>query len=459
MKRALVFFVMLMVALVSAMPTHAQDAITITSNKFTSNFRTNLLFQVDAQSSAEITTMAITVQLDGIASSSRFVPEFTPGARVNATYTWNLATRYIPPGVTGQYWWTIEDKAGNKKQSDKFNFRVEDTTKTWKKMSNEKFALYWYSGGDTFGKQLFDRAIAGLNATEKGINANVSRQLQIFVYGNRADFFAAMEPGTRDWTGGRAFSDYGITLINIGSNDLEFGLRAVPHELTHLVIQLKLGDLGTSALPQWMNEGLAVYYETVPPSLEDYLDRALKRAIQNDTLLPMRTLVGSFATANEAAYLSYAQSYSMIEFITRHYGKDKLMRLLDAFKNARHYDDVMREVLSVDTDGLEAEWRKDIGAKPRVVATRSNATATPFPTFSLSTDPNPPPTVARATATPQSVAAAATSAPAPTAAPKSAPSNNPLTSVCGGAFGFILLGLVGATWAWKRLHKTRETWQ
>jgi hypothetical protein len=265
-----------------------------------------------------------------------------------------------------------------------------------------------------------------------------------------------MEPGTRDWTGGRAFSDYGITLINIEPNDLDFGLRAVPHELAHLVIHLKLGDLGTTALPQWMNEGLAVYHETVPPSLEDYLDRALKRAIQNDTLLPMRTLVGSFATASEQAYLSYAQSYSMIDFIGRKYGKAKLAELISSFKNARHYDDILRAVLGVDTDGLEAEWRKDIGAKPRAVATRSNATATPFPTFSLSTDNNPPPTSAPvgATATPQSVAVAASPVPAPTAAPKSAPSNNPISGLCGGVFGFVALGLFGATWAWQRLHKT-----
>ncbi|MBI5649301.1 MAG: hypothetical protein HZC40_02460 [Chloroflexi bacterium] len=263
---------------------------------------------------------------------------------------------------------------------------------------------------------------------------------------------------TRDWTGGRAFSEYGITLIHIEPNGLNFGVRAVPHELAHLVLYQKLGDLGTGALPHWMNEGLATYYETVPATMDEDYARALKPAVQNDKLLPMRTIMGNFPTASDQAILAYAQSYSMTDFIIRKYGRTKYAELLDEFKNPRHYDDIFRQVLGLDHDNLENEWRKDLGLQPRAIATRSTALPTAFPTFSLSSVPVSPtraPTTSVAQVAtpvpPTTVAQVAT--PAPTSAPKPA-SNNPLAGICGGLTGFIVLGLFGAMRAWNWLHKT-----
>jgi hypothetical protein len=65
--------------------------------------------------------------------------------------------------------------------------------------------------------------------------------------------------------------------------------------------------------------------------------------------------------------------------------------LLQTVKQGGAYDDTLKKVFNLDMDGLENEWRKDVGAKPRVVSTRPATTATPFPTFSLSTDATPTP--------------------------------------------------------------------
>ena len=225
-----------------------------------------------------------------------------------------------------------------------------------------------------------------MDALQKDTGVVVERQLQIFLYDKRADFLGAMEPNVNDWVGGRAYTDYGITLIQVGATDLAYGLVATPHELTHLIIHRKLGDIGTVGFPRWVDEGLAMYYELVPPALEPEYETLLKRAIQNDTLLPLRTLSGNFATDARQASLSYAQSFSVIDFIYRRHGKDKMAQLLAEFKQGGAFDEVFRKVLGVDTEGLEVVWRQDIGAKPRVIPTRSSTLPTPFPTFGLSTD-------------------------------------------------------------------------
>jgi hypothetical protein len=444
MKRVSIFLVLIVALMLSAALAAADDAITVTASQFTCNFGKNMLFQLDAQSSTNITKVEVVLQFDGNPSLFRGTAKFDSDKKVRATYDWNLAQKYLPPGVSGQFWWEIEDSAGNKKASDKQPFRVEDDRFKWLKLSDQGFALYWYAGGDAFGKAIFERAVQAMDALQKDTGVTVERPLQIYLYDKRADFLSAMEPGTNEWVGGRAYTEYGITLINVGANDLAYGLVATPHELTHLIVHTKLGNIGTAALPRWLDEGLAMYYELVPPAPEPEYDRILKRAIQNDTLVPLRTLVGNFATDASLATLSYAQSFSVVDFIYRRYGKDNVTQLLLEMKQGGAFDDVFRKVLAVDTEGLEAAWRQDIGAKPRVISTRSAAAPTAFPTFGFSTDSTATPAsrVAGATSVPTTVARAATPAPIPTAAPHA--SSSPISQLCGGTLGLMVVGIFGS---------------
>lgn len=459
MKRVLLVLGLIFAYAVSVLPVSAEDVIVVVSSKFTNNFRRSLQFQLEAtDSAAKIIQADLVVQMDGSSSGDRLTPSLIPDNRVQVSYDWNLLQRYLPPGATGQFWWLIEDSAGNKKQTAKQPFRVEDSKYQWKKISNASLAVYWYSGSDNFGKALFERGVEAMDYLQKDTGVAVDRQVQVWIYGTRNDFFGSLEPGAREWTGGRAFPDFSIIMINIEPSNLEWGKDAMAHELTHLVIHQKIrSPLGDLSMPHWLDEGLAMYYETVPGSLDSQFAVPLRRAIQNDALLTLRSIADRFGSDSQVANLAYAESFSVVDFIFRHYGKDKMAQLLQAFKTSGFYDDIFRKVLGVDTDGLEGEWRKDVGAKPRAMVTRAVTTPTAFPTFSLSTDSNPPPTTsAKQTTTRESVAQNATPVPpAPTSEsrPIASPSD-PVTSLCGGVFGFIALGLFGALRARSWLHKT-----
>ena len=373
-------------------PAQSGNGISVTLNQFTNGFPQQLLFEIDAQSSSKITQIALFVAFDGQSSSSRQVPDFTPDRQVEATYSWDLGRGYVPPGVTGQYWWTIQNSDGGVLETSKQSFRVDDTARSWKKISNDQLALYWYAGDNSFGQALFERGVQAMKFLQQDTGVTVDHPIQIFIYGNRSDFFDALEPGATEWTGGRAFPEYAIVLIDVAPSNLNWGLGATTHELTHQVIHQKIkSPLGDLSMPHWMDEGLAVYYETYPGALDPQFAIPLKRAIQNDSLQQIRSLSGSFPADSNAANLSYAESYSVVDFIIRHYGRDKLAQLLQGFKAGGFYDDIFMKVLGVDTDGLENEWRADVGAKPRVISTRAATTPTPFPTFSLSTDATPTP--------------------------------------------------------------------
>ncbi|MBI5030698.1 MAG: hypothetical protein HZB51_09235 [Chloroflexi bacterium] len=452
MKRILIFLLFAVAFAALALPASAADPITVNSTKFVNNFRTNLIFQLDTQSSAgKINQIALLIQLDGVASSARQIPEFTPGAQVQTKYEWDLIRTYLPPGATGKYWWDIQDDQGNKLTTDKQSFRVDDIQHQWQKLNNSKLALYWYRGGDSFGKALFDRANQAIEMLEKDTGVVVDQTVQIFIYGSNDDLKKSISAGAQEWTGGQAFPEYGIVVVGVEPSNLEWGKDATTHELTHQIIHQKIrSPLGDLSMPRWMDEGLAVYYETIPGTLDSQFSTPLKRAIQNDTLVPMRTLSGNFPADSSAANLAYAQSYSMVDFIYRKYGKEKMAELLQEFKVGGAYDDILRKILGVDTDSLDNQWRADIGAKPRVIPTRNASQPTAFPTFGLSTDYSTPVAGAKPTATPQQVAQNSS---ASSAVPQSsqAPSDPGVSiQLCSGSMAVVLLGLLGMVWSMKR---------
>jgi hypothetical protein len=84
-----------------------------------------------------------------------------------------------------------------------------------------------------------------------------------------------------EWTGGVAFTQHAIIAIGISPGNLDWGQRAMTHELTHVVIYQVTFSPYTD-LPTWLNEGLAVHAEG---ALTSQFTDALKNAIKNDRLI------------------------------------------------------------------------------------------------------------------------------------------------------------------------------
>lgn len=453
MKRILLFLLLAIALTTLAVPAFAADPITVSSNNFVNNFPDRLVFQVDAQSAAQINDVALFVQFDGVDSSVRQIPEFTKDTKISVKYEWSLLTaNYVPAGVTGEYWWTIQDEAGNKIQTPKQSFRIDDPRRQWKKIANDKLAIYWYSGNDSFGKSVFDRATQSMETLAKDTGLTIDHQIQILIYGDRNEFLKALGPTVKGTEGGVTFSNYlnGVVLINFDTDNLQWGLGATTHEMTHVIMGQKVhSPLGEASFPLWLNEGLAVYYETNPGTLTTQFSIPLRRAIQNDTAYPLRSLSGYFSSTSSAQELAYGQSYSIVDFIYRKFGRDKMAQLLQEIKKGGTADDIFQKVLNVNTDGLDNAWRQDVGLKPRAIPTRNTSQPTAFPTFGLSTDNSTPVPAAQATATPQSVAQNSASS---SSRPSSQAPNNPGVSVqlCNGSMAVIVLGLFGMVWSMKR---------
>ncbi|GAH83302.1 unnamed protein product, partial [marine sediment metagenome] len=218
-------------------------------------------------------------------------------------------------------------------------------------------------GDQAFIQELMDAALEALDKLARDTGAHLEQPVQIYVYANSGDLRGAMVY-PQEWTGGVAFTEYGIVAIGVDVDSLAWGKRCVAHELAHLVTyQMTFNPYGD--LPTWLNEGLSMYAEG---DLRADLQSALDQAVTEDNLISVRSLCGSFPAKTEEASLCYAQSYSLVDLLIRNYGKEKMLHLLSVFKEGSAYNDALLEVYDFDMDGLDNLWRQSLGLEPRLEA-------------------------------------------------------------------------------------------
>jgi len=367
---------LVLLSLMLASPCGAQGGIQVVRNAYDYAFRDHITFNLEASSDTDITEVILAARISGESGRQRDESEFEPGQSVSVEVTWDEMAEdtYRPPGVTVKYWWEIQDAAGNQVKTEPVTFVYMDDRHPWQVLDNEAVALYWYKGDDSLGSALFERAVQALDQISAELGVQVENQVKVFVYGTYDDLRVALGEGSHEWVGGTSFTDYAVIALGVAPDNLDYGLRVVPHELTHAVLA-QMMEPPFGKLPHWMEEGLAMHYEG---SMTDDESVALQEAVENNSLLSIRSLASNFPQDYDQAILSYAESNSVIEFIFEVYGNKVMAQLLEVFAVGAHQDDGFREVLGFDVDGLEDEWRAYIGAPSREGVTR--ATLVPMET-------------------------------------------------------------------------------
>jgi len=356
----------------------AGAGITIISSRADVYFPTRIVFTVEAESSADIVDVRLCYQVDKM-NYAKVVSEgwadFAPASSVRATWTWDMTNASLPPGAEVRYWWALEDSMGNKLESSQQIVHFDDTRYSWQSLSGAvpqggNLTLFWYTGSGSFAQELMNTCQQGLARLTQDIGAHPERPIKIYVYASDADLEGAMI-FSQEWSGGVAFTDFGIIAISIAPSELDWGKKALVHELTHLVVrQATFSPYGQ--LPLWLDEGLAMYNEgELEPSLRSYLEKA----ISDNTLISVRSLCSPFSAYPEKAYLSYAESYSLVEYLLDNYGNDKMLDLLALLKQGNTYDEALLAVYGFDIEGLDARWRMALG--DHIVVTRETEQSPP----------------------------------------------------------------------------------
>ena len=362
MRRRFALLVLALVLLAVLSPlVRAQEGITVTANTYEYSFSKQVVFRLMAESSSEINAITLMYRVGVEPVTNRAYPEFSPAKQVKAEYIWRLQRGEIPPGSDVEYYWQIEDAVGNALETEPITFTYMDDRFTWQSLNEGKVVLYWYDADQAFGQSLLSSAVESLARLEENVGVELEKPVKIIVYQSKADMQEALI------SQGAIFEEQIITLGTVVAPDtmLLHGThaevdRTIAHELTHIVVGLATEN-PYSEIPAWLNEGLAMYNEG---ELREDNAKALEKGIRENRLISVRSLTS--ATGNPVEVnLFYGEVYSVVDFLLKTYGKEKMSELLKVFKEGSLADDALMKVYGFDQDELDAQWRESIGVPPR----------------------------------------------------------------------------------------------
>ncbi|RPJ55822.1 MAG: peptidase MA domain-containing protein [Dehalococcoidia bacterium] len=353
-RKTLIILFLFMILLVPASASADSD-IKLVSSTTKIDFPNLLTFNIEAESSAPITRIRLLYQVDKVTYAPSFAeswPNFQPGNKVSSSWSWDMRKGSLPPGAHITYWWIIQDSSGNKLTTTKETLQFDDTRHKWQKVSDKMINIFWYEGSKSFADQLLKAAVDAMSRQEADTGVKLDKPVSIYIYANYRDLRGSIV-AAEEWTGGVAYAGYNIISIGISTGNLDWGKVAVAHEIGHLITHQVTDSPYGSNIPPWLDEGLAMHAEGTQGDSDK---EALKKAIEAGTIATLQSLSSPFsADAHEASY-AYAQSQSVIEYLTSKFDKNKIHDLLIQLNDGSTMDDALMKIYGFDLDGLDQAW-------------------------------------------------------------------------------------------------------
>lgn len=185
----------------------------------------------------------------------------------------------------------------------------------------------------------------------------------IFSDGPRYNAFirawCAKPPREWQWAGGSTGTLYfcerdvdGTPSSGPGSDYLRSSLA---HEFSHCLLHR---FLGTTPVPPWLDEGLAMFGGALMSPGDYGLNaRHLAQMVADESLLPLALLQnGDGFYQNQAAQTAYAQAFAMVRFLESRIGRKGIIQLLNLLKAEGDIDKALQKGWAVDSRQLYNTW-------------------------------------------------------------------------------------------------------
>ena len=377
---ALVFGILLLSHLASPGVVHgltiSTNPITVISRMYHEDFPNYINLSADVQDSAGTINQAslvLTFNPDGT-SENHSVSLNKQGNVYVASWREDTSHgHFIQPGVQITYNWEFTDNAGNTLTDAQQQFTTIDTRFTWQHLALGMLQVNWYNRDQNFGQYVLDKASASIHSISKTLGGSLNQPINLWVYQNDQQFHDSLAPGSYEWVGGEALPLLHEASIVVQDTSDYTLIRDMPHELTHLVFHELIAQ-GITA-PTWFDEGLAVYNQNFR---EGQLADRFEKALTQHSLLRLNDISTSFPANADQAYLAYAQSYNLLDYMYKTFGTSKMTQLIKFMNNPQQtFNQDLTQAIGEDEIHLENQWRLSKGQS--AVLTTSDLTPTPTP--------------------------------------------------------------------------------
>ena len=316
-------------------------------------FPDEVVFRLEAEAQSPITEVTLFYSVGGQRVKRYGYPSFAPGARVATDFSLKTGgASYLPSGVDIEFYYEIRDADGNTLSTEPSSLEYRDPRYRWQELRQGGLVVVWH---DLPADKVMDVAaevdrrldkVIGLVGLEK------ASSIKAVIVNSRREadsVFPFLSEAARrgHLYGGFAMRQFDLFILAGLSAD------GMVHEATHLLLDDALASPRAS-VPAWLNEGLAMYFETGSHGREATLARAARRG-RLMGLRAMNTVPGR----PEDVRMFYAQSWSVVKYMIDGYGPERMTALVGSIGDGQRVDQAFRQAYGIGLEELERRWRAE----------------------------------------------------------------------------------------------------
>jgi hypothetical protein len=345
---------------------HAQGAespsnvIRVESTSHVIDFPNEVTLRLNVQADAPITSVRLLYDLGPDTVTTYGYPSFESSPEITASFVIPTSgSSYIPSGTEIAYRYVIEDALGNRIESDTRVVEYLDPAFDWDR----------YQSGDLI-VLTHDRRESDVARVAEEVNAKIAEVKSLLGLEETKPVKAVIFNGSRESSkafprisqtasdnhlfGGFAFGQYDTFMLG--------GLNAdgMTHESVHLLID-EAARSPFAEVPSWLNEGLAMYFESGSHRRQATVDNAAR----SDRLLPIGAMDRVPGRPEEIG-IFYAQSWSFVNYLMSSHGTERMSEMLALIRDGVDAPDAASQAYGKSLTQLDYDWRLSIASNAQI---------------------------------------------------------------------------------------------
>ncbi|HPG38657.1 MAG TPA: peptidase MA family metallohydrolase [bacterium] len=219
------------------------------------------------------------------------------------------------------------------------------------KLRDGKVHIFFDQADSAYARQA--AAIIHRSCEEMTVDLQIDscESLYVYIAPSRRDFRNVLRGRLPHWTGAFATPANSSMTIRSPRWDKDNDFKAtIIHELFHLLIHHKMKN---TAIPRWMDEGLAIFYSGEQRWITS---GALSKALATNSVIPLAQIDRVLKFHRAKAELAYQESYSAIQYLLATYDIDAVRIILDGLAAGQQLDSCFMNATGSPFNAFEKEW-------------------------------------------------------------------------------------------------------
>lgn len=279
----------------------------------------------------------------------------------SAEYRWDAADQYVTPNTRIGYRWRATD--GDRVVLSPERQLLYDDDRPgldWRSARIGDATVHWYGGAEAQARRFGELSALGAGRAEELLGHELAGPVDIFIYASREEFFGALGPGAREWTGAATYPALRTIFMWLGGGPSDYLETTIVHEVTHVVFHDATAN-PYHAPAKWLNEGLATWSEA---RSADHERSVVEFEAAGAGLFAFDAIGEQFPIGTRGSSLSYAMGATMVEMIIDQHGAEAIARIAAAYRDGASDAEALEAGTGIAADELYADFYETFGVDP-----------------------------------------------------------------------------------------------